>query len=62
MSGASRAQHESDGDQQAGVSHLLDKAMSAETRKLGEATLAFVKGAAKELGERELVQKAAELA
>ena len=35
------------------------KAMSAETKKLGEATLAFVKGAAKELGERELVQRAA---
>ncbi len=48
--------------EQAGVSHLLDKAMSAETRKLGEATLAFVKGAAKELGDRELVQNAAELA
>jgi DNA-directed RNA polymerase subunit beta len=44
------------------VSHLLDKAMSAETKKLGEATLAFVKGAARELGQRELVQKAAELA
>jgi len=48
--------------EQAGVSHLLDKAMSAETKKLGEATLAFVKGAAKELGERELVQNGAELA
>ncbi|HEX7785143.1 MAG TPA: DNA-directed RNA polymerase subunit beta, partial [Methylomirabilota bacterium] len=48
--------------EQAGVSHLLDKGMSAENRKIGEAVKAFVAAAARELGEREAAQRQVELA
>ena len=48
--------------EQAGVSHLLDKGMSAENRKIGEAVKTFVAGAARELGEREAAQRRVELA
>jgi DNA-directed RNA polymerase subunit beta len=48
--------------EQAGVSHLLEKGMSAQTRALGETVKAFVTGAARELAEREVRQKAQEVA
>ena len=48
--------------EQAGVSHLLEKGMSAGTKALGETVKAFVTGAARELAEREVRQKAQEVA
>jgi DNA-directed RNA polymerase beta subunit len=47
--------------EQAGVSHLLEKGMSAETRALGETVQAFVTAAARELAEREVRQQAQEV-
>jgi len=48
--------------EQAGVSHLLEKGMSAGTKALGETVKAFVTSAARELAEREVKQKAQEVA
>jgi DNA-directed RNA polymerase subunit beta len=48
--------------EQAGVSHLLEKGMSAGTKALGETVKAFVTAAARELAEREVKQKAQEVA